>query len=225
MLLLITPQNKRHYKEILKDMFFARYRVFKQKLGWNIPCEGFLEKDQFDHDHAYYLVYLGYKGEVVGGMRMMSTAVPHMTRDVFRDAVDDPMLLPSSPCVFECSRFFVDTEAYQDYASLKERLYLQSPTDVQKVVSELLVSLMEFGLGMNLSSIITVSEIRMERILRRSGWSLNRLGQPKNMGDSLAVVGTLEVSEVIYSHLCEKAGIHYPVLWAPLYHKKNSVSS
>lgn len=224
MILVITPSNRHHYTDVLKDMFFARYRVFKQKLGWHIPCDDVFERDQFDHSHAYYLVYLGYNGEVVGGMRMMSTVYPHMTRCIFQDTVDNKQDLPFSHDVFECSRFFIDKEAYEDYASTKSRLYLRHPTDNQKVVSELLVALMEFGLSMNLSSIITVSEVRMERILRRNGWSLRRIGSPKDMGDSIAIVGELDVSEKRYVELCSKTKIFYPVLWSPIYSKDEKVS-
>ncbi|WP_352713480.1 acyl-homoserine-lactone synthase [Mesorhizobium sp. M0586] len=41
---------------------------------------------------------------------------------------------------------------------------------------------MKFGLSRRLSRIATVTDLRMERILRRAGWPLERIGEPHTIG-------------------------------------------
>ena len=45
-----------------------------------------------------------------------------------------------------------------------------------------------------LTEIVTVTDARMERILRRAGWPLRRIGKPRPLGSTVAVAGYLEVS-------------------------------
>jgi Bacterial regulatory helix-turn-helix protein, lysR family/Autoinducer synthase len=56
----------------------------------------------------------------------------------------------------------------------------------------------------------------MERILRRAGWSLRRIGKPRALGSTLAVAGYLEVSIESLARIRATGGIQGPVLWAPV---------
>lgn len=40
--------------------------------------------------------------------------------------------------------------------------------------------MIEFGLSRQLSRIVTVTDLRLERILRRAGRPLERIGEPQN---------------------------------------------
>jgi len=59
---------------------------------------------------------------------------------------------------------------------------------------ELFAGMIEFGLSRQLTEIVTVTDARMERILRRAGWPLGRVGKPCALGSTLAVAGYLETS-------------------------------
>ena len=67
-----------------------------------------------------------------------------------------------------------------------------------------------------LTEIVTVTDARMERILRRAGWPLRRIGKPRPLGSTVAVAGYLEVSSRALARVHTAGGLHGPVLWAPV---------
>jgi len=56
----------------------------------------------------------------------------------------------------------------------------------------------------------------MERVLRRAGWILRRMGEPCRLGNTLAVAGYLEISIEILATIRSAGGISEPVLWTPV---------
>jgi N-acyl-L-homoserine lactone synthetase len=76
--------------------------------------------------------------------------------------------------------------------------------------------MIEFGLSQQLSDIVTVTDARMERILRRAGWPLRRIGEPRKLGSTLAVAGYLDVSTESLANIRAAGGLQSPVLWAPV---------
>lgn len=76
--------------------------------------------------------------------------------------------------------------------------------------------MIEFGLSRSLKAIVTVTDIRIERILKRARWPLRRLGTPHAIGTTMAVAGSLEVSQEALWQLRQACGIDRRVLWAPV---------
>jgi len=76
--------------------------------------------------------------------------------------------------------------------------------------------MIEFGLSRRLTDIVTVTDARMERILRRAGWPLRRLGNPCDLGNTLAVAGYLEISAEMLAGVRDAGGFTGPVLWEPV---------
>lgn len=58
----------------------------------------------------------------------------------------------------------------------------------------LFAGMIEFGLSRRLSQIVTVTDLRMERVLRRAGWPLAGIGEPHTIGATGAVAGYLDAS-------------------------------
>jgi N-acyl-L-homoserine lactone synthetase len=81
---------------------------------------------------------------------------------------------------------------------------------------ELFAGMIEFGLSRRLTDIATVTDIRMERILRRAGWPLVRIGQPRMLDATLAVAGYLKVSVDGLARVRRNGDLRRPVLWAPV---------
>jgi N-acyl-L-homoserine lactone synthetase len=65
----------------------------------------------------------------------------------------------------------------------------------------LLIGVLKFGLSNGMSTIACVVDVRMERILRRAGWQLERLGPAQQIGNTVAMAGQLEVSAQILRKL------------------------
>jgi acyl homoserine lactone synthase len=76
--------------------------------------------------------------------------------------------------------------------------------------------MIEFGLSRLLTEIVTVTDARMERILRRAGWPLRRIAEPRVLGATQAVAGYLEVSVESLARVRAAGGVRTPVLWAPV---------
>jgi acyl homoserine lactone synthase len=96
----------------------------------------------------------------------------------------DGQAAPTSDAIWESSRFGVDlcTREAKTAGSIARATY------------ELFAGMIEFGLMRQLTDIVTVTDARMERILRRARRPLRRLGSPRPIGKTIAVAGYLEVS-------------------------------
>jgi N-acyl-L-homoserine lactone synthetase len=202
---LITAQHYGCFVAEIAEMHRLRCRVFKERLDWDVQISGDMEVDDFDALHPAYLVLGASDGRVQGCVRLLPSTGPTMLRDTF------PILLggasaPASSTIWESSRFALDIPA-------------DAPKTVHGLASatyELFAGMIEFGLSRRLTEIVTVTDARMERILRRAGWPLRRIGDPSALGSTLAVAGYLEVSAESLARVRSAGGIHGPVLWAPV---------
>jgi acyl homoserine lactone synthase len=205
MLQLIAPDFYCEFGDELAEMHRLRFRVFKQRLDWEVQAAGDLEVDEFDSFMPTYLLQRHTDGRIQGCVRLLPTTGPTMLRDRF------PMLLdghavPSSPAIWESSRFALDLshQASRHAGSVAPGTY------------ELFAGVLEFGLAHHLTDIVTVTDVRIERILRRASWLLRRIGQPRQIGSTLSVAGYLEVSLETLAAVRKAAGLRGPVLWMPV---------
>jgi N-acyl-L-homoserine lactone synthetase len=182
-----------------------RYRVFKERLDWDVQFTGDMEIDEFDALHPAYLLQRADNGRIQGCVRLLPSTGPTMLRDTFPILLDGAAT-PASSTIWESSRFALDIggDAPKAAHGLATATY------------ELFAGMIEFGLSRRLSEIVTVTDARMERILRRAGWPLRRIGNPHALGKTLAVAGYLEVSVESLACIRSAGGLQGPVLWAPV---------
>ncbi len=204
MLQLITPDRYGEFANDLAEMHRLRYRVFKQRLEWEVETAGDMEVDSFDALGPVYLLLRAYNGTVAGCVRLLPTTGPNMLRDTF-PALLDKEVPPSSTDVWESSRF-----------ALEQTQAAHGAQGVANLTYELFAAMVEFGLAHKLASIVTVTDIRMERILRRAQWPLHRIGTAKTIGNTKAVAGHLEVSKSALLRIRTGGGFSGPVLWTPV---------
>jgi len=112
---------------------------------------------------------------------------------------------PKAARIWESSRFCIDTKNVAATAEngLREATYL------------LFAAMIEWGQQLDLQAIATVTDLRMERILRRAGWHLDRLGTPRQIGTTTAVAGLLPVSDDALEAIRAAGKISKPVIDAP----------
>lgn len=205
MIQLIAPEFHRVFSRDIEAMQRLRYRVFNDRLGWEVSTVHGREVDVFDDLKPHYLLLRGeYGGSVDGCVRLLPSTGPNMLRDVFPVLLDGKDA-PSQPDVWESSRFALDIREGS----------ANGPGGLAAGTYELFAGVLEFGLAKNLKRIVTVTDVRMERILRRVGWRLERLGEPKEIGSTRAVAGLLEVSQATLESVRSAGGLGVPVLWAP----------
>ena len=112
---------------------------------------------------------------------------------------------PRAARIWESSRFCVDTKLVAATAEngLREATFL------------LFAAMIEWGQQHDVQAIATVTDLRMERILRRAGWRLDRLGEPRKIGATKAVAGLLPVADDALRAIRAAGKIAQPAIDAP----------
>lgn len=205
MIQLITPPSYGEFSSTLVDMHRLRHRVFKLRMAWDVQTSGDMEIDDLDALHPIYLTQLSENGHVQGTVRLLPTLGPTMLRDTFSMLLEDRPA-PSSPLVWESSRFAIDVAVDAP----------KGEHGITRAAYELFAGMIEFGLSRQLTDIVTVTDVRMERILRRAGWPLRRIGKPSTIGSTSAVAGYLAISSDILCNIRKAGGLSAPALWTPV---------
>src|SRR5579862_4506259 len=204
MIQLITPELHAQFADELMAMHRLRYRVFKERLAWDVRIIEGTEIDRFDSLHPAYLLFRGSGCAIEGCVRLLPCTGPTMVRDVFSQLLDGHVT-PVTADVWESSRFALD---FANRCITRDRGLAQA-------TCELLAGMLEFGLSRTLEQILTVTDARMERILRRAGWPLERIAAPRPFGNTHAVAGYLEISHEALNRVRAIGGLTQPVLWVP----------
>ncbi|MGY4231056.1 N-acyl-L-homoserine lactone synthetase [Bradyrhizobium sp. USDA 4449] len=205
MIQMITPSSYGDFSKTLIEMYRMRHRVFKLRMAWDVQTSGDMEIDDFDALHPIYLTQVSESGVVRGSVRLVPSIGPTMLRDTFSVLLEGHPA-PSTPLVWESSRFAIDVTSDAP----------KGDHGITRAAYELFAGMVEFGLSRQLTDIVTVTDVRMERILRRAGWPLRRIGNASRIGSTLAVAGYLAISNEILANLRKAGGLSTPVLWTPV---------
>ncbi|MBV8260273.1 MAG: GNAT family N-acetyltransferase, partial [Paraburkholderia sp.] len=154
--------------EDINEMYRLRARVFRDRMGWDIPTIAGMEIDGYDALGPHYMLIQDTLGKVRGCWRLMPTEGPNMLRDTF------PQLLqgnaaPAGRGIWELSRFAIESDNEQAFGF----------ADVTMGAMRAVVS---FADHTGIKSYVTVTTTPMERLLRRTGIQLTRLGAPMRIG-------------------------------------------
>ena len=183
MIRVIDDRNAGEHAHELQSMHRLRGRVFGGRLGWEVHIEQGREIDRYDALDPVYLVHLGCDGEVDGCARLLPATGPTMVRDTF------PVLLGGRPLrtrgVWESSRFAVDTG----------KAGCGDARGLARVTFELIAAEYEYALAHGIAEIVTVTDVRMERILVRAGCAWERAAEPEKIGVTRAVAGYIRMTE------------------------------
>ncbi|MEY9186480.1 MULTISPECIES: acyl-homoserine-lactone synthase [Bradyrhizobium] len=172
-----------HDPELTMGMHRLRGRVFKERLDWDVSVSNGLEIDQYDSFKPTYLLVLE-QTDVVGCVRLLPTIGRNMLADTFSELLDGNPA-PKATTIWESSRFCVDTRTVAATAEI----------GLSNATFLLFAAMLEWGQQRDLQAIATVTDLRMERILRRAGWYLDRLGMPRQIGSTKAVAGLLPITD------------------------------
>lgn len=150
--------------EVLRSMFEARKRVFVDLLKWDVPVlDGRFEIDQFDNEHATYLVVRGDGGEHLGSARLLETVRPHLLDTLFADLC--AAAPPRGPNILEITRF-----------CLERRL----PAARRLAVRNCLVSgLVDYALLRGVTTYTGIAEMGWLQQILAFGWACRPLGLPQ----------------------------------------------
>lgn len=197
----ISHSNYSEFAGLIAGMHRLRHRVFRDRLHWDVSVSGDMEIDEYDALKPTYVIAVDNDNFVVGCARLLPTTGPTMLANTF------PVLLGSNPPprsdkIFESSRFCVDTSSAESV----------SVTGLRDVTFSLLAGILEWGLTNGQVTVVTVTDVRFERILRRAGWPLERFAPPMQIDDTKALAGHLPITESALTSVREIGQIQGPVL-------------
>lgn len=194
------PSDPR-YADLIDEMFRQRAAAFGERRGWRVTVENDRERDRFDDLHPLYVLSVGENGELRASLRLLPTTGPHMLSDVFPEVMGDEQIV-RDPLVWESSRFNVNT-----------KLFSRTSTHLVTVVTgELLAGLFEIAEVAGLKWIVSVYDVAVERVLRRTGCSFSRIGIPHRYDRELTVAGLFEVGTDVVTKLRDRADLTGEIL-------------
>lgn len=167
--MVIVAQHARQplLSAALRNMFEARKRVFVDLLSWDVPVlGGRFELDQFDDEHAVYLIVADGEGEHLASARLLPTMRPHILDSLFPQLCQVPC--PRGPDVMEITRFCLDRRG-----NARDR----------RVARDRLVSaIVAYGLEHHIRTYLGVAEMGWLQQILAFGWRCGPLGLPRVEG-------------------------------------------
>lgn len=186
----IKNPNSEAERRLINEMHRLRARIFRGRLAWTVRCTSGLEIDRFDKLSPTYILCIGRSEAVIGCARLLPATGGTMLENVFPQLLETGQL-PTHHRMVESSRFCVDTNAGAE----REQAGLHSAT------LAMFAGIVEWSVLNGYREIVTATDVRLERILRRAGWPLTRLGSPAQINETKSVAGLLPADWVSFDRL------------------------
>jgi acyl-homoserine lactone synthase len=199
---VVSLANQHLYLRQLDQMFRMRHAFYIEGHGWSgLTSQDGKETDEFDDEHAVYLMSLDPFGHVAASVRLNPTLGPTLLKK-FADWSDET--LPELDCVWDISRWIA---APQHRRATNPRW----PSNHQR---ELMVGILEFCLSRSLTHLTMLAESRLAERIAAYGWPLRYLGAPREYegGQGIAVAAEIEVGQHVLAHTRAKTGVMAPTL-------------
>lgn len=165
----------------LWEMHTLRARVFKDRLGWEVPVLSGMEIDGYDAlDPLYMMIREPGGGPLRGCWRLLPTEGPYMLKDSFAQLLHG-QIAPSNERIWELSRFAILTDGASCFG-------------FSDVAMESIGEIISHGCRAGIDQYVTVTTVAIERLLRRAGVVMRRFGQPCQIGIEQAVALYVDVA-------------------------------
>ena len=199
---------------LLHQMYHLRAEAFGARRGWRVNVVDGKEIDQFDELNPLYLMCVDDHGQLLASLRLLQTTGPHMLANVFPDLLGDEAVI-RSPLVWESTRFCVNKHASMDY----------SEGGVNAVTCELLEALCTVANKSGLTNLVSVYDVFMERVLRRSGCIFEQYGVTVKYDDGLKTkAGIFDVSEIAMASIRRASALQQPPHYTGQYWRQLDVA-
>lgn len=175
--------------DLLDQMHRLRATVFEGRLSWKVHCFDGREFDEFDALSPTYILATTPGQRVVGCARLLPAAGTTMLQSVFPQLLETGCLNSHSRMI-ESSRFCVDTGFEGRGAG-----------SLHAATLAMFAGIVEWSMLNGYSEIATATDVRFERILKRAGWPMRRLGAPTMINETHSVAGVLAADRVSFDRL------------------------
>jgi acyl homoserine lactone synthase len=165
----------------LGDMHRLRAKVFKDRMGWDVPLMSGMEIDGYDAIEPTYMMIRESGGSLRGCWRILPTEGPYMLKDSFPQLLHG-QLAPEDPKIWELSRFAIETEGRHSFG-------------FSEVAMESIGEIIAYGHRMGIDQYVTVTTTAIERLLRRAGVVTSRFGPPIQIGVENAIALYVDIEK------------------------------
>jgi acyl homoserine lactone synthase len=169
MLQFSTGTRQQLPPQLLEQMGHYRREVFINRLGWELNTINGMELDEFDGPDAVYVCSHDDEGNVNGVARLLPTTGPYLMEKVFPQLWGGGKHVPRDPQIWELSRFAA--ESLSQSGSITHQASAQH-------ASELLRNVIRAGSMLGAQTLVAVSPVGMERLLRLNDFQASREGVP-----------------------------------------------
>jgi acyl-homoserine lactone synthase len=194
MIIVTSASHQPLESEALRSMFEARKQVFVDLLKWDVPVlQGRYEVDQFDDEHAMYLIVADDEGRHLGSARLLKSVRPHILDTLF--ACLCASTPPRGQDVFEITRFCLSRNQ-----NARQRLQTRNA---------LVTALADYALQHGIVTYTGVAELSWLQQILAFGWRCRPLGLPQVIGGRALGALRIEISPETPA-LLERNGICAP---------------
>ncbi|KAA3448161.1 autoinducer synthesis protein [Mesorhizobium sp. SARCC-RB16n] len=187
---IVSPDLYEQYSDLLTQMHCLRAMIFRSRMGWDVAVSDGEERDRYDGLRPTYVLAVDDGDRVAGCARLLPASGPTMLECSFRKLLANESLSPHSGMV-ESSRFCVDTSL--EVGRGEGQLHLATLT--------MFAGIIEWSITNGYTEIVTATDLRFERILKRAGWPMTRLGKPAPIGNTMAVAGSLPADRASFERV------------------------
>lgn len=183
--------------EHLNEAFRLRRAIFIDEKNWsNLRVRGDREIDEFDTEHAVYLLAIEQE-KVAGNLRLLPTTRPHLLSAVHQHLCQRSYARGAH--VWEWTRFCIDKRFRGDAA-------------VGKIASELTLVAVEWGLVCGVRDIVVECHPYHITRFREFGFEVGLLGLPVEMDGESVVAIHLRYDDSAPRCIRRVTGVRRPVL-------------
>ncbi|RWF27087.1 acyl-homoserine-lactone synthase TraI [Mesorhizobium sp.] len=179
-----------NFSLLVDSMHRLRARVSKGRLEWDVEASNGREVDVFDRLRPTYILAISSASDVVGCARLLPATGPTMLTRTFPQLLATGRLEVHAGMV-ESSRFCVDTSLGEGRAG----------GALHDATLTLFAAIIEWSMANGYREIVTATDLRFERILKRAGWPMRRLGEPEQIGGTVAVAGSLPADKASFERM------------------------
>lgn len=182
MALHIRIAARREFKSRdLWEMHKLRAKVFKDRLGWEVPIMSGMEIDGYDAlEPLYMMIREPGGGALRGCWRILPTEGPYMLKDSFAQLLHGQDA-PQNARIWELSRFAIETDGNPRFG-------------FSEITMESIGEIISYGHHAGLDQYVTVTTVAIERLLRRAGVLTTRFGDPVQIGVERAVALYVDIA-------------------------------
>lgn len=162
----------------LRAMFVARKQVFVDLLKWDVPVlSDRFEIDQFDDEHATYLILTDGEGAHLGSTRLLPTTRPHILGDLFASLCEAES--PRGADTYEITRFCLDRGL---------------TAQIRRVVRDTLIgAIVDHALDHGIRTYTAIAAMGWFQQILGFGWRCRPLGMPRRIGDDMLGALAIEI--------------------------------